>query len=181
MCHTDDVSSGRSSDRHQASWELCGKEGRTNDAYHFEGKFASRFTHRHVLEIYGNRCQITPKWLPFRSPVRPGVLQGLEDHPNAPKRTLKGIPRRPKGALWEAHGRPKSDQESPKSVQREPKSAPGTGRPRERQNREKVGHRGAKKSISAKVLRDSPLPMRGALWTPSNRSKIKPECSKMGS
>ena len=84
-----------------------------------------------VWKFYENQCEIMPKWLPFRALVRPGVLQGLEDHPKAPKSTLKGSPRRPKGALWEPQGRPKSDQESPKSAQREPKSAPG--RPRKRQ------------------------------------------------
>ena len=153
-------------------------EGRTNDAYHCEGNFASRFTHSNVLKIYENRCQITPKWLPFRSLVRPGVLQGLEDHPGAPKSTPKGIPRRPKGALWSLRGVPRAT----KRPQRAPRGSPrallgGLGEGKSRKSRSPR----QKKSILVKVLRDSPLPMRGTLWTPPNRSKIDPECSKVRS
>ena len=129
-------SRGLRPNRHQASWELCGKEGRTNDAYHCEGKFASRRTRRDVLNIYENRRQNEPKWLEIRSLARPGTLQGLGDHAKAPKSTPKGTQRVPKGGLWEPQGRPKSVQGSPKGAQRESRSAPG--RLRERQNQEKV-------------------------------------------
>ena len=78
-----------------------------------------------------------PKWLLIRSLVHPGVLQGLEDHANAPKSTPKGTLRVPKGALGEPQVRPKSVQGSPKSAQEELQSA--HGRPRERQNQEKLG------------------------------------------
>ena len=59
-------------------------------------------------------------WLPIRSLVRPRVLQGLEDHPKAPKSTPKGTPRRPKGALWEPRGVPSAT----KSPQRAPRGSP---------------------------------------------------------
>ena len=110
-----------------------------------------------------------PKWLPFRFLVRPGVLQGLEDHPKAPKSTPKGTPRSPKGAFWEPQGRPKSDQESSKSAQREPKSAPG--RPRERQNREKVRHRGEKSRFYQKCSATRPCPCAEHSGPPEIRPK----------
>ena len=131
--------------RHQASWDMRGKEGRTSDARRCKVKFASRLTRGDISNIYENRRQNEQKWLIIRSLVRPGALQGLEDHAKAPKSTPKGIPRVPKGGLWEPQGRPKSVQGSPRIAQREPRSAPG--RSRESQNHEKVGHRGEKLSL----------------------------------
>ena len=171
MCHTDDVSSGRSPDRHQASWELCVKEGRTSDAHHWEGKFVSRFMHRNVLEIYENRCQITPNGSQFGRWCALGSFRGskiTQKLPKAPPKGPQGDPRAPFGS-------PRGVPRATKSSQRAPRGSPrallgGLGRGKIR-----------KKSTLAKVLRDSPLPMRGALWTPPNTSNIDPECSKLGS
>ena len=88
----------------------------------------------------------------------------------------------PQGCLrasFEAPGaaqeRPMLPKERPEGAQERSWKASGDAKSRKSRSHSK------KTSILAKVLRDSPLPMRGALWIPRNRSKIKPEGSKVGS
>ena len=138
LCHTDDASSGRSPDRHQASREVCGEEGRTIDAHICDRKSAGRLLFEKQWKTIPNQAKIAPESVP-------GLFWGpsaAQRSPQSSKSTPKGIPRRPKGARWGPQGRPKSVQGFPKSAQREPRSA--FGRSRESQNHEKVGHRGEK-------------------------------------
>ena len=138
FCYTNGVSSGRSPGRHQASWELCGKEARMNKALRCGGIFASRFTVENPSKSMPDR-----EWVPIRSQVRAGDFQGFEGHPRAPQSTPKGTPRRPKSTLGDPQGHPKSDQGFAKSAQREPKS--DSEGPWDWQNRAKVAHRREKK------------------------------------
>ena len=105
MCQIHDVSSGRSPDRHQASWELCGKEGRTGNAHLCEGKCASRFTRKNPPRPLGLRaCRsgaLNP--LPSSSPSKPREGVPLPTLPRAPSRCVVPTLERaqvPQRALW---------------------------------------------------------------------------------
>ena len=174
MCHTDDVFCGRSPDRHQASRELCGEEVRTNDAHLCDRKSARR----NCLKNNGkqtkssqNSSRIGP-WSVLGAFSGSKVTPKLKKHP---KRDAKEAQGRRWGAPGAPQERPRVPKESPERAQERSWEASGESKSRKSQSPRR------KKSILAKVLRDSALPMRGALWTPSNRSKIKPECSKVGS
>ena len=112
----DTESRGLRPNRHQASWELCGKEGRTNDAYHCQGKLQADSR----IDMFWKSMKIDVKSRRNGSDFGPwcalGSLRGSKITRKLPKAHLKGTPRRPKGALWEPQGRPKSVQGSPKSA-----------------------------------------------------------------
>ena len=91
---------------------------------------------------------------PFRAS---GITRKLQKHP---KRDPKGTQGRPLGAPGEAQERPRLPKERPEGAQE--RSWEVSGGPKSRES----GSPRRKKSILAKMLRDSALPMRGALWTP---------------
>ena len=92
-----------------------------------------------------------------------GAFRGSKVTQKLPK-ALKRVPQNAQGRPW---GDPGAPQERPRRPKERSKRAPE--RPREASGEAKSSKSGSPKrirSISAKVLRESALPMRGALWTP---------------
>ena len=118
--------------------------------------------------------------------MAPSAVSGAPWGPSgarrSPKSSQKHTQRDPKETQGRALGAPGASQERPRVPKERPEGAPersweASGEAKSRRSRSPR----RKKSILAKVLRDSALPMCGARWTPPDSSKIDPECSKVGS
>ena len=122
-----------------------------------------------------NRAQIGPKSLP-RTSQEPS---GARVSPKSARKRSKVGPKRPQERPW---GPTRASQERPRPPKERPEGARGLARGTSGEAKSsKSRSPKRKKSILAKVLRDSALPMRGALRTPWNHSKIASEWSKVGS
>ena len=105
-------------------------------------------------------------WCPSGTPRSP---KSSQKHTQRDPKEIQG---RPLGAPGASQERPRVPKERPEGAQERSWEVSGEAKSRE------SGSPRRKKSILAKVLRDSALPLRGALWTSPNRSKIDPECAK---
>ena len=111
------ISSGLCPNRQQASWELCGKEGRTNDAYHCQGKLQADSR----IDMFWKSMKIDVKSRRNGSDFGPwcalGSLRGSKITRKLPKAHLKGPqgdPRAPFGSPWVVPRATKSPQRAPR-------------------------------------------------------------------
>ena len=127
-----------------------------------------------------NRSEIDQKSTPNRLQNGPrsaqgaiGGPKGAPERPRAPPEASKVAPREAQKAPLDPTGAPKERSGNPKERPRRVKEAPegGVGGAKSSPRHS----RSQKKSISTKVLRDPPLPIRQTLRTSPNRSKIGPK------